>query len=91
MIVMIENCQKQRIDLVNLIKKQKNSKLLTDGYRVGVSGFRKAYVLKQETEVKLDKVVQENVELKRKNKFLTFINETLRQNKLKLFMRLISY
>ena len=65
-----ENCWKQRIDLINLLKRRENAKLLTEGSRVGASGFRKTYASQQEAEFKLDKVTQEILQLKRENKSL---------------------
>ena len=43
---------------MNLMEKRKNSKLLTEGSRVGASGFTKIYASKQEGEFKLGKVAQ---------------------------------
>ena len=58
----------QRVDLKDVLKKRKKSRLIPGKSRLGVCGFRKRYASKSETEFKSEELNAENVSLKRENR-----------------------
>ena len=63
-------CWNQRVDLKDVLKKRKKSRLIPGKSCLGVCGFRKHYASKSETEFKSEELNAENVGLKRENRSL---------------------